>query len=340
MADVKDLSAYKGVWVFAEQREGKIMPVVIELLGEGRKLADTVGCELCAVLLGDKVEGLTDELFAYGADKVYLADDPELKDYRTDAYSITIGKAIEEYKPEIVLLGATHIGRDLGPCLAVNCNTGLTADCTSLDIDENGVMGWTRPAFGGNLMATIMCENTRPQMGTIRPGVFKKAAPQEGAAPEVVKVSIPVPADTIRTKLVESISEVAAEMIKLEDAEIIVSGGRGVAGPEGFENYIKPLADALGGAVGASRAAVDSGWIPHVHQVGQTGKTVAPKLYIACGISGAIQHQAGMSGSDCIVAINKDPDAPIFSIADYGIVGDLFQVLPIMTQEIKKLKGE
>ena len=201
-------------------------------------------------------------------------------------------------------------------------------------------MGWTRPAFGGNLMATIMCENTRPQMGTIRPGVFKKAAPQEGAAPEVVKVSIPVPADTIRTKLVESISEVAAEMIKLEDAEIIVSGGRGVAGPEGFENYIKPLADALGGAVGASRAAVDSGWIPHVHQVGQTGKTVAPKLYIACGISGAIQHQAGMSGSDCIVAINKDPDAPIFSIADYGIVGDLFQVLPIMTQEIKKLKGE
>ena len=360
-----DIAAFKGgVWVFCEQRQGTMMPTSFELISEGRKLADELGCELYGVLLGDNVEGLAKELGGYGADGVYVCQDALLKDYTTGGYTKAICDLVHEYKPEVLLIGATNIGRDLGPRLAARLHTGLCADCTHLDIDVpkykdflrasstlapaaidsikegDRNLKMTRPAFGGNLMATIMCENTRPQMGTIRPGVFKKAAPQEGAAPEVVKVSIPVPADTIRTKLVESISEVAAEMIKLEDAEIIVSGGRGVAGPEGFENYIKPLADALGGAVGASRAAVDSGWIPHVHQVGQTGKTVAPKLYIACGISGAIQHQAGMSGSDCIVAINKDPDAPIFSIADYGIVGDLFQVLPIMTQEIKKLKGE
>ncbi len=335
-----DFTEYKDIWVFIETDGGKAASVGLELLNPAAQLAHKTGQQAVAVILGKDNAEAEKEAAAYGADKILSVEDPAYEHYTTDAFAYGMVKLVEQYKPSILMIGATIIGRDFGPRVSCRVKTGLTADCTSLDIDENGVMGWTRPAFGGNLMATIMCENTRPQMGTIRPGVFKKAAPQEGAAPEVVKVSIPVPADTIRTKLVESISEVAAEMIKLEDAEIIVSGGRGVAGPEGFENYIKPLADALGGAVGASRAAVDSGWIPHVHQVGQTGKTVAPKLYIACGISGAIQHQAGMSGSDCIVAINKDPDAPIFSIADYGIVGDLFQVLPIMTQEIKKLKGE
>ena len=332
---------YRGIWVYIEQADHQAQHVGLELLHAARDLADTTGEELTAVILADDTTELVEQVKPYGADSILAVDCPQCAQYVTDVYTELLHGLICEYKPSAVLIGATENGRDFAPRVSCRLKTGLTADCTALGIDaESGDVAWTRPAFGGNLMATIMCENTRPQMGTIRPGVFKKAAPQEGAAPEVVKVSIPVPADTIRTKLVESISEVAAEMIKLEDAEIIVSGGRGVAGPEGFENYIKPLADALGGAVGASRAAVDSGWIPHVHQVGQTGKTVAPKLYIACGISGAIQHQAGMSGSDCIVAINKDPDAPIFSIADYGIVGDLFQVLPIMTQEIKKLKGE
>ena len=261
--------------------------------------------------------------------------DPNI--HTTYTYGMT--KLVGKYQPSILMIGATIIGRDFGPRLSCRLKTGLTADCTSLAVDtETGIMGWTRPAFGGNLMATIMCENTRPQMGTVRPGVFKKIAPDSTRTAEVIKESIPVPADVIRTTLIESIREAAAEMVKLEDAEIIVSGGRGLGKAENF-SYIRDLADALGGAVGASRAAVDAGWIPHVHQVGQTGKTVAPKLYIACGISGAIQHQAGMSGSDCIVAINKDPDAPIFSIADYGIVGDLFQVLPVMTAEVKKLKA-
>ena len=325
MADVKDLSAYKGVWVFAEQREGKIMPVVIELLGEGRKLADAVGCELCAVLLGDKVEGLTDELFAYGADKVYLADDPELKDYRTDAYSITIGKAIEEYKPEIVL--------------AVNCNTGLTADCTKLEIDPTDKkIQQTRPAFGGNLMATIICPDHRPQMSTVRPGVMEKAQYQEGRKGEIVKLNVSFKEGEIRTKVLEIVKSLK-ETVSLTDAKIIVSGGMGLGKPEGFE-ILKQLADKLGGVVAASRAAVDAGWIDHSYQVGQTGTTVKPKVYFACGISGAIQHVAGMSSSDVIIAINKDPDAPIFNIADYGIVGDLFEIIPELTKRIRSSKAE
>lgn len=333
--EVKDLSAYKGVWVFAEQREGKIMPVVIELLGEGRKLADEVGCELCAVLCGSGVEDLADELFAYGADKVYLADHEELSTYRTDAYTKVINDAIEQYKPEIVLLGATHIGRDLGPCLAVKANTGLTADCTRLEIDpEDKKIKQTRPAFGGNLMATIVCPNHRPQMSTVRPGVMEKAAYQEGRKGEVIRLDVKFQEGDIRTKVLEIVKNMK-ESVSLTDADIIVSGGMGLGKPEGFE-LLKQLADKLGGIIAASRAAVDAGWIDHAYQVGQTGTTVKPKIYIACGISGAIQHVAGMQNSEQIIAINTNENAPIFEVADYGIVGDLYKVIPAIIEELDK----
>lgn len=331
----KDLSAYKGVWVFAEQRDGKIMPVVIELLGEGKKLAAEVGCELCAVLCGEGIEGLADELFAYGADKVYVADDPELSTYRTDAYTKVIYEAIEEYKPEIVLLGATHIGRDLGPCLAVKANTGLTADCTKLEIDpEDKKIKQTRPAFGGNLMATIVCPNHRPQMSTVRPGVMEKAAYEEGRKGEVIHLNVEFKEGDIRTKVVEIVKSMK-DAVSLTDAEIIVSGGMGLGKPEGFE-LLKQLADKLGGVIASSRAAVDAGWIDHAYQVGQTGTTVKPKIYFACGISGAIQHAAGMQNSEQIIAINTNENAPIFEIADYGIVGDLYKVIPAIMEELDK----
>lgn len=331
----KDLSAYKGVWVFAEQRDGKVMPVVIELLGEGKKLAAEVGCELCAVLCGEGIEGLADELFAYGADKVYVADDPELSTYRTDAYTKVIYEAIEEYKPEIVLLGATHIGRDLGPCLAVKANTGLTADCTKLEIDpEDKKIKQTRPAFGGNLMATIVCPNHRPQMSTVRPGVMEKAAYEEGRKGEVIKLNVEFKEGDIRTKVVEIVKSMK-DAVSLTDAEIIVAGGMGLGKPEGFE-LLKQLADKLGGVIASSRAAVDAGWIDHAYQVGQTGTTVKPKIYFACGISGAIQHAAGMQNSEQIIAINTNENAPIFEIADYGIVGDLYKVIPAIMEELDK----
>ena len=331
----KDLSAYKGVWVFAEQRDGVIMPVVIELLGEGKKLANEVGCNLCAVLCGHHVEGLADQLFEYGADKVYVADHEELATYRTDAYTKVINDAIEEYKPEIVLLGATHIGRDLGPCLAVKANTGLTADCTKLEIDpEDKKIKQTRPAFGGNLMATIVCPNHRPQMSTVRPGVMEKAAFEEGRKGELIKLNVEFKEGDIRTKVLE-IVKTMKDTVSLTDAEIIVSGGMGLGKPEGFE-LLKQLADKLGGIVAASRAAVDAGWIDHAYQVGQTGTTVKPKIYIACGISGAIQHVAGMQNSEQIIAINTNENAPIFEIADYGIVGDLYKVIPAIMEALDK----
>lgn len=333
--EVKDLSAYKDVWVFAEQRDGVIMPVVIELLGEGKKLANEVGCNLCAVLCGHHVEGLADQLFEYGADKVYVADHEELVTYRTDAYTKVINDAIEEYKPEIVLLGATHIGRDLGPCLAVKANTGLTADCTKLEIDpEDKKIKQTRPAFGGNLMATIVCPNHRPQMSTVRPGVMEKAAFEEGRKGELVKLNVEFKEGDIRTKVLE-IVKTMKDTVSLTDAEIIVSGGMGLGKPEGFE-LLKQLADKLGGIVAASRAAVDAGWIDHAYQVGQTGTTVKPKIYIACGISGAIQHVAGMQNSEQIIAINTNENAPIFEIADYGIVGDLYKVIPAIMEALDK----
>ena len=322
-----DISAYHGVWVFAEQRGGKLMPVVIELLGEGRKLAEQIGTELCAVLLGENVADLARECIGYGADKVYVADAPELKDYTTDAYTKVIYEAIQQYKPEIVLCGATHIGRDLGPCLSVKCETGLTADCTKLEIDpvDHKIMQ-TRPAFGGNLMATIVCPEHRPQMSTVRPGVMEKAAFDPDRTGEIVTLQ-PVFADgDLRVKVLEIVKNLE-NAVSLTDAKVIVAGGMGLGSKEGFDLLAK-LADRLGGVVAASRACVDAGWAPHRWQVGQTGTTVKPAIYIACGISGAIQHVAGMKDSGYIVAINKNPSAAIFELADYGIVGDLYDVIP------------
>ena len=329
----------KDLWVYVETKEdGSAKNVGLELLSPGRDLADKQGGRLVAVVIGSGVEQAVSDASAHGADQVIVVDAPEFKDYTTDAYTAAMYHLIEKYGPTTLLIGATPDGRDMGPRLACRIKTGLTADCTGLDIDpDSGNVAWTRPAFGGNLMATILCPDHRPQIGTVRPGVFKKSAPAEPKA-EIIREEFHVAPEQIRTELLEVIREAAGELVDLEGADIIVSGGRGVGGPEGFAP-VKALADVLGATVGASRAAVDSGWISHAHQVGQTGKTVAPKLYIACGISGAIQHLAGMSGSDCIVAINKDPDAPIFDVADYGIVGNLFEVLPALTEEIKKLKA-
>lgn len=329
----------KDLWVFIETKEdGSARNVGIELLNPGRRLADKQGGALVAVVIGSQTESAVAAANAHDADKIIVVDSPEYKNFTTDAYALAMYHLVEKYGPTTLMIGATPNGRDFGPRLSCRLKTGLTADCTSLDIDEDsGNVAWTRPAFGGNLMATILCSDTRPQIGTVRPGVFKKAAEVAPHA-EIIYEDFHVAPEQIRTELLRVIQDTASEIVDLEGAEIIVSGGRGVGGPEGFETHIKPLAEALGATVGASRAAVDSGWISHAHQVGQTGKTVAPKLYIACGISGAIQHQAGMSGSDCIVAINKDPDAPIFQIAHYGIVGNLFDVLPVLTAEVKKLK--
>ena len=312
----------KDLWVFIETNEdGSPKKVGLELLNPGRKLADKQGGKLVGVVIGNNVEKAVEQAGIYGADQVIVIEGPEYQQFTTDAY-----------------VNAPN-GRDLGPRFSSRLRTGLTADCTSLDIDEEtGNVAWTRPAFGGNLMATIMCPDHRPQCGTVRPGVFKK--PEAGAnKAEVIKEDYHVAPEDIRTTLIETIKEAAGEAVDLEGADIIVSGGRGMGGPDGFNTTLKPLADLLGGVVGASRAAVDSGWIAHAHQVGQTGKTVGPKLYIACGISGAIQHVAGMSSSDCIVAINKDEDANIFNIADYGVIGDLYEVVPALTEEIKKLKA-
>lgn len=332
------------LWVFIETKEdGSAKNVGLELLNPGRRLADRQKGKLTAVILGDGIEDAVSAAVRYGADRIITVEGSEYGRYTTDAYVTAMYKLVEKYRPATLLIGATPNGRDMGPRLSCRLGTGLTADCTSLDIDEEtGDVAWTRPAFGGNLMATILCSNTRPQIGTVRPGVFKKVEPMERGAKvstEIIKEDIHVAPEQIRTEFIRVIREAAAELVDLEGAEIIVSGGRGVGGREGFETHIRPLADALGAAVGASRAAVDSGWISHTHQVGQTGKTVAPKVYIACGISGAIQHQVGMSGADYILAINKDPEAPIFGIADYGITGDLFDVLPLITEEVKKIKN-
>ncbi|NMA49343.1 MAG: 4Fe-4S binding protein [Tissierellia bacterium] len=333
-----NIEDYSGVWVFAEQRENKIMPVVLELLGEGKKLADEIGTEVSAVLCGHKVGNLVNELFAYGADKVYIADHPELYTYRTDAYTKVIDAAIKEYKPEIVLLGATHIGRDLGPCIAVKSNTGLTADCTQLDIDvDEKYLKQTRPAFGGNLMATIVCKDHRPQMATVRPGVMDKLEEDTSRKGQVIKLDVAFENGDIRTKVVELVKTVK-DKVSLTDAEIIVAGGMGLGKEEGFQ-LIQELADKLGGVVGASRACVDAGWIDESHQIGQTGTTVKPRIYIACGISGAIQHLAGMQNSDYIIAINTNEAAPIFEGADFGIVGDLYETIPAILNELKKIES-
>lgn len=333
-----DINEYKDVWVYLETVDGKLRNVSLELLGEGRKLADTMGQKLSGVLIGNNVKELAKEIFASGADQVYLVEAVELEHYNTDGYTATLVDLIEQYKPSVILVGATNNGRDLGPRVACRVGTGLTADCTDLGIDEaTGLVSWTRPAFGGNIMATILCPEHRPQMGTVRPSVFKKPELDANRSGEIIRVASKVKAEDIRTRLVDII-RVAAVSCNLEEAEVIVSGGRGLCKPENF-SLVEELANVLGGSVGASRAAVDAGWKPSLHQVGQTGKTVGPKIYFACGISGAIQHLAGMSSSDLIIAINKDPDAPIFKMADYGIVGDVMEVLPILTAEFKKLKA-
>ena len=335
-----DTSAYKNVWIFIEHESGKVSNVSFELLGEGRKLADALGCQLCGMLFADKgvVDQFAKEAIAYGAEKVYVMESPVLGQYRTDSYASAAVNLIRKYKPEIVLFGATTQGRDFAGTVATTLEAGLTADCTGLDIDpETKYLRQTRPAFGGNIMATILdYPNYRPQMSTVRPKVFPMPLRDDSKKGEIIQETLQMTEDQIRTKILEFIK--GAETVNLVDAEIIVSGGRGIGGAESFK-VIRELANVLGAAVGASRAAVDSGWIPYEHQVGQTGRTVRPRIYFACGISGSIQHQAGMKTSDIIVAINKDAEAPIFKIATFGIVGDLFTVVPMLTQEFKKRLG-
>jgi electron transfer flavoprotein alpha subunit len=324
----------RGIWVFAEQWHGGIKSVTYELLAKGRALADILQTDLSAVCLGHNVADVP-RLIAAGADKVFLVDSPELADNQEDLLTYKLVELIKEYQPEIVLAGATALGRAFIPRVAAILSTGLTADCTGLDIDrEKRLLLQTRPTFGGNIMATIICPNKRPQMATVRPRVFKKSPPDDKRQGQIIKVDFKREGVTSKTKLLSFIDDIT-EKVKLEDADTIVSGGRGLGKAENFK-LLAELAETLGAALGASRAAVDEGWIPYAHQVGQTGKTVCPKLYIACGISGAVQHLAGMQTSEVIVAINDDPNAPIFQVAHYGIVGDLFQVVPLM---IKKIKG-
>ncbi|WP_446899100.1 electron transfer flavoprotein subunit alpha/FixB family protein [Clostridium sp. LBM24168] len=331
-----NLADYKGVWVFAEQRDGELQKVALELLGKARELADKLKVDLTAVLLGSDIDDIAKELTAYGADKVLYADSPLLKHYTTDGYTKVISELIEERKPEVVLIGASFIGRDLGPRLAAKLVTGLTADCTGLDIDpETNNLMMTRPAFGGNLMATIVCGDHRPQMSTVRPGVFEKLKKGEVKAGSIEKLNANITKGDIKID-VQEVIKLAKDTVDIGEAKVIVSGGRGLGSKEGFE-ALKELADVLGGTVGGSRAAVDNGWIDKAYQVGQTGKTVRPTLYIAVGISGALQHLAGMQDSGYIVAINKDEDASIMKIADLAIVGDYHKVIPELVTQIKAL---
>lgn len=336
-AAAKDLSAYKGVWVFAEQHKGGISSVSFELLGEGRKLADKRKAKLSAVFIGHGIKDKAKELVAHGADVVYVADDPALKDFNDDSYSAVLTTLATLHKPEIILAGATAIGRSFFPKVAAKLYTGLTADCTALDIDPaTGNLHQTRPAFGGNIMATIVTPHHRPQMATVRHKVMKKAGRDASRKGDIVEVKFTT-AGNVRTKVIKTVEEVS-ETVNISEADIIVAGGRGMGSAKNF-HLLEELAKTLGGAVGATRGAVDEGWIPYSHQVGQTGKTVCPKLYIAAGISGAIQHLAGMQSSDVIIAINKDPNAPIFSVATYGIVGDVMEVLPLMIRKFKEIRG-
>ncbi|MDH7601424.1 MAG: FAD-binding protein [Armatimonadota bacterium] len=334
---VEDLTSYRGVWIFGEQREGKVAPVVYELIGVGRKLADARKTELAVVILGHNLGPAVEELASYPVDKVYVYEAPELAVYDAERYCRVLSDVTRRLKPEIFLAGATTTGRSFMSGVAIHLYTGLTADCTGLEIGEDGLLYQTRPAYGGNIMATILCRYTRPQMATVRHKVFPMPCKRQSGKAEIVRLE-PQPAlFTSRSKVIDFIEEVG-EKVNLVDADIIVSGGRGLGGPENFA-IIRELADELGAAVGASRAAVDAGWISYAHQVGQTGKTVCPKVYIACGISGAVQHQVGMKSSDVIIAINKDPNAPIFDIADYGFVGDLFQIVPALTKKIRAMRG-
>lgn len=332
------LAQYRGVWVFVEQTEGEPAKVSWELLGIGKQLADNLGVELCAMVIGENVEPICSEAFAYGAQKVYLVDAPVFCHYRTEAYVEACCHLIEKYKPEIILMGATGMGRDLAGAVATRVATGLTADCTGLGIDDKRNLMQTRPAFGGNIMATIMCDKFRPQMSTVRPNVMPMPERREAADGIIIRENIAVNEESILTKVIEIIRDSNSKgALDITGADFIISGGRGMMGPENFA-ILQELADELGGVVGASRSAVDAGWMPGDRQVGQTGKTVRPKIYIACGISGAIQHLVGMQDSDLVIAINRDRQAPIFEVATYGIVGDLFQVVPAITKKIRELK--
>lgn len=342
------LEQYKGVYVFAQQVDNKLSGIAFELLGKAKELAAALDTEVAAVLIGSEVKDLADELAAYGADKVIVVDDPELKEYRTEPYTHALASVINEFKPEIMLVGATAIGRDLGPRVSARVVTGLTADCTMLEIGDfpiNPMPGreqkhnqllMTRPAFGGNTIATIACPNHRPQMATVRPGVMQAIEKIEGAKANVVEFNPGFTPDHKYVEIVEIVKAVV-DTVDIMDAKILVSGGRGVGSPENFK-LLEDLAKAIGGEVSCSRAVVDSGWKPRDLQVGQTGKTVRPQVYFAIGISGAIQHVAGMEESDIIVAINKDETAPIFDVADYGIVGDLNKIVPKLTEAILAAK--
>ncbi len=328
-------SNYKHVYVFAEQRDGQIQPVALELLGKARDLADVLEEKVVAVLLGSNIKDKAKDLIAYGADEVVVMDNPLLKDYITEEYSQAIYQLIEAFRPSIFLFGATTIGRDLGPRLSARLETGLTADCTKLEISEDTKeLMMTRPAFGGNLMATIMCTEHRPQMSTVRPGVMQKRDRDDSRQGTVIPFEPKIDTTKIKVKLVENVKEDKGT-VDITEAKILVSGGRGVGNAAGFEK-LQELADVLDAQVSSSRAMVDAGIMPHDRQVGQTGKTVRPDLYIACGISGAIQHLAGMEESDFIIAINKDKFAPIFKVADIGIVGDVNKVVPLLTERLKK----
>lgn len=344
-----NLAEYKGVYVFAQQVDNEVSSIALELIGKGKDLAKDLDTTVTAVLVGSGIKGLADELGEYGADRVIVIDDPELKDYRTEPYTHALASVIETYKPDIFLIGATAIGRDLGPRVCARIHTGLTADCTQLDIGDfpltpmpgkeqkHNQLLMTRPAFGGNTIATIACPDFRPQMATVRPGVMQKLPREAGRRAEVIEFN---PGFVPNDKYVEIMDVVKAvsNVADIMDAKILVSGGRGVGSPENFK-ILDDLAEAIGGTVSCSRAVVDAGWKPKDLQVGQTGKTVRPHVYFAIGISGAIQHVAGMEESDIIIAINKDESAPIFDVADYGVVGDLNKIVPLLTQKIKEAKA-
>jgi len=331
-----DISGYKGVWVFAEQKKGKVQSVVYELLGKARDLARDLSTDVSAVLIGDRLEEEIQELIWRGADKVYVVEKRELANFLDEPYTNILVELIKKYKPEVVLCGATSLGRSLISRVAIKIYCGLTADCTGLDIDkEKKLLLQTRPAFGGNIMATIISPNYRPQMATVRHKVFPESTSDMKRKGKVIRENFEGAAIQSRTKLLDIIDEIEST-VNLSEADIIVSGGRGMGGPENFK-MLEVLAQVLGGAVGSSRAAVDSGWMPYSHQVGQTGRTVSPKIYIACGISGQIQHLVGMQSAKIIIAINKDPDAPIFKVATYGIVGDLFKIIPALTKQFKEI---
>lgn len=333
------MSENKNLWVLVETKEdGSAVNVGLELLNPGRKMADTLGGDLVAVIIGEEVSKAKEEVKDHGVDKIITCEGEVYKDYSTDVYANAVEKLVEKYSPDTILIGATNQGRDLGPRVSARLHTGLTADCTELDVDaETGNVQWTRPAFGGNLMAQILCPDSRPQMGTVRPGVFPKEAFGRKDNIEEIEENIEFTGE-VRTKILDFIPRDEGDDVDLVGAEFIVSGGRGLGDSSNLK-LIEDLAEALDATVGSSRPLVDSGWISHSHQVGQSGKTVAPKVYIAVGISGAIQHLAGINASDTIIAINKDPDAPIFDVADYGIVGDLFEVVPALIEKINARKG-